>query len=253
MSKLEDGASLKRKKILEETLEKVQEKEKEQVKVIKKATQLTKTYVKNLTRDPKDSIHYDAIFNPYGAPPPGKKQRYKSEVPLPSPVAPPPPPPSQPPPPQEEKESPAPLPPGQPPRFRRPLCIPPLPPGERPPPTVQIIPPRTVLKDELVVDEFTQRLEAMKRDLAKPKPLPPSPPPVSPPPVQEEEGVEEDKAWTEQAIRSLVPTAVRRPVQQKPSTVSLKPQSSNSQQLEAKQFSEFSQFMQEVNQLEEKN
>ncbi|KAL4450675.1 hypothetical protein ABPG77_001031 [Micractinium sp. CCAP 211/92] len=99
-------------------------------------------------RRPEDSVYYHPTLNPLGIPPPGKPQKYKTEVdaagpaglPLPVPKQPPlpaglPPPPPRPPPRPEGAPPPLPPPPGPPPGAA------PLPPPPGPPPGVAPLPP----------------------------------------------------------------------------------------------------------------
>ncbi|KAL4433700.1 hypothetical protein ABPG75_000141 [Micractinium tetrahymenae] len=100
-------------------------------------------------RRPEDSVYYHPTLNPLGIPPPGKPQKYKTEVdgaagpaglPLPVPKQPPlpaglPPPPPRPPPRPEGAPPPLPPPPGLPPGAA------PLPPPPGPPPGAAPLPP----------------------------------------------------------------------------------------------------------------
>ncbi|KAJ0395969.1 hypothetical protein ATCC90586_003340 [Pythium insidiosum] len=170
-------------------------------------------------QNPQNSVYYHPVLNPFGAPPPGRPQMYHVPPPVPVPV-----PVAAPPAARGPRRSAVPPPPPPPPKHaQRPGKRPPLPSGPPPPGTIQVPrrpplpegamprrppppPPQRQLQHQQVSAPAATETPEDSSDVVAPYP-----PAEDDAAWAEEQEDDEDRAERQAKLRSLVPTAPRRP------------------------------------------
>ncbi|KAJ0394956.1 hypothetical protein P43SY_000854 [Pythium insidiosum] len=230
-----DGPTRKRKQELEDTLQAVlkkqkamEEEQKEKEAADKSRVTLSDINAANRERyqNPQNSVYYHPVLNPFGAPPPGRPQMYHVPPPVPVPVAVPAPIPA-PPAARGPRRSAVPPPPPPPPKHaQRPGKRPPLPSGPPPPGTIQVPrrpplpegamprrppppPPQRQHQHQRQQVPAPAATETPERRSDVVAPYPPAEDDESPWAGEQED--DEDRAERQAKLRSLVPTALRRP------------------------------------------